>query len=229
MQRTVHHSRYAIYWTPEPGSGLANLGERWFAGPAQMTGLAPELAARAVAAPARYGLHATLKAPFPLRPDTSAEALRHALDAFCAKRRAARGGAFSPAFFQGFFGLVLSADTAEVDWLAAQCVTHFDGFRDRSGTSGVPPDGPLTPLEQAFEAEFGYPYILSIFQFHVTLAGPLPLAELEAVAASLAPHLEPFGQAPVRIGGLTLLGERSDTGRFEALSRHAFQGTSARS
>ena len=224
---TGRYSRYAIYWIPEPGSALAVFGESWFAQAAQMTGLAPEFAARAVAAPARYGLHATLKAPFPMRRDMSAEALQHALDAFCATRRAPLGGAFKPAFFQGFFGLVLSANTADVDWLAAQCVTHFDAFRDRAGTSGVPPDGPLSPLEQAFEAEFGYPYILSIFQFHVTLAGPLPQTGLEEAAVALAPHLEPFQRAPVQIGGLTLLGERSDSRLFEPLSRHPFRWVSA--
>ncbi len=220
---TDRYSRYAIYWTPEPGSALAALGERWFAEPAQMTGLAPDLAARAIKAPARYGLHATLKAPFPLRDDASASGLQQALDAFCAKRRAPIGGAFKPAFFQGFFGLVLSARTADADWLAAECVTHFDGFRDPRGESGVPPDGPLTPQEEVFEAEFGYPYILSVFQFHVTLAGPLPQNELEEVAAALQPHIEPFLHAPVLLDGLTLLGELSDSRLFEPLSRHPFR------
>ena len=95
------YQRYAIYWTPLPESDLAAFGERWFADPAAVSGLRAELAARAVKAPARYGLHATLKAPFPLREDASEEDLRQALDAFCAKRRAPSGGAYTPAFFQG--------------------------------------------------------------------------------------------------------------------------------
>jgi Protein of unknown function (DUF1045) len=220
------YSRYAIYWTPQPGSELARFGERWFAEPAQTAGLPADLAQRAVKAPARYGLHATLKAPFPLRVDASAKDVQQALDAFCAKRRAPIGGAFKPAFFQGFFGLVLSAHTADVDWLAASCVTHFDGFRDPRGTSGVPADGPLTPQEEAFEAEFGYPYILSVFQFHVTLAGPLPQHELDLVAAALQPHIAPFLHAPVLIDSLTLLGELAETRVFEPLSRHPFRWSS---
>ena len=70
---TARFQRYAIYWTPELGSDLALFGERWFREPAEMSGLRTDLAYRCVKAPARYGLHATLKAPFPLRPGASAE------------------------------------------------------------------------------------------------------------------------------------------------------------
>ncbi len=221
------YARYAIYWTPQPGSALAAFGERWFAEPARMSGLAPELASAAVKAPARYGLHATLKAPFPLREDVSTEDLQRALDAFCAKRRPPCGGAFVPAFFQGWFGLVLSRHTAEIDWLAAGCVTHFDGFRAPGGLSGVPADGELSAQEAVFAKEFGYPYVLSAFQFHVTLAGPLGEAALNQVAAALQPHLAPFLREPVGIGGLTLLGEREDGGIFETISRHPFRWSCA--
>ena len=218
------YQRYAIYWTPRPESDLAAFGARWFTGPAATSGLGAELAARAVKAPARYGLHATLKnAPFPLREDASEAELRRALDAFCATRRAPSGGAFMPAFFQGFFVLVLSRRTADIDWLAAECVTRFDAFRAPGGRSGVPPDGELSAQEEAFVEEFGYPYVLSAFQFHVTLAGPLTGTELNEVAAALQPHLAPFLTAPAVIDGLSLLGELHGGGAFEIISRHPFR------
>jgi hypothetical protein len=223
------YTRHAIYWTPEPGSVLAAFGERWFAEPAQVSGLAPEFAAAAVKAPARYGLHATLKAPFPLRADAAAGDLQRALEAFCAKRRAPCGGAFVPAFFQGgWFGLVLSQRTAAIDWLAAECATHFDTFRAPGGLSGVPADGELSAREAAFAEEFGYPYVLSAFQFHVTLAGPLDDAGLNQVAAALQPHLVPFLREPAAIEGLTLLGEREDSHVFEIVSRHPFRWNCAK-
>jgi hypothetical protein len=220
------YQRYAIYWTPRPESELAAFGAQWFAEAAAVSGLDAELAAHAVKAPARYGLHATLKAPFPLREDASEAELRGALDAFCTTRRAPNGGAFTPASFQGFFGLVLSRRTADIDWLAAECVTRFDSFRAPGGRSGVPPDGELSAQEEAFVEEFGYPYVLSAFQFHVTLAGPLGEAELNEVAAKLEPHLAPFLTAPAVIDGLTLLGER-DSGLFEIVSRHPFRWSPA--
>jgi Protein of unknown function (DUF1045) len=168
-------------------------------------------------------LHATLKAPFALKEGTSATDLQHALDAFCAVRRAALGGPFVPAFFQGYFGLVLSERTAGIDWLAAECVTRFDAFRKPGSGGGVPFDYELSPREKAFLEEFGYPHVLSAFQFHVSLAGPLGHHELNEVAAALNPRLTPFMANPMKIGGLTLLGERADNGIFQVLNRYRLQ------
>ena len=117
---------------------------------------------------------------------------------------------------------MLSRRTADIDWLAAECVTRFDAFRAPGGRSGVPPDGELSAREEAFVEEFGYPYVLSAFQFHVTLAGPLGEAELNEVAAALQPHLAPFLTGAAAIDGLTLLGETGD-GLFEIVSRHPFR------
>ncbi len=217
------YRRYAIYWTPELGSDLAAFGARWFAEPAEVSGLGAELAARAVKSPARYGLHATLKAPFPFTERASVQDLQQALDAFCAKRRAPSGGALVPAFYQGYFVLALSQRTADIDWLAAECVTHFDAFRAAGGRSGVPADGALSPQEEAFAAEFGYPYVLSAYRFHVTLAGLLGEAGLKEVATALEPQLAPFLRDPVAIGSLTLLGEPESGGAFEAIGRHPFR------
>lgn len=215
--------RYAIYWTPEPGSALAAFGERWFREPARISGLSAKLAARAIKAPARYGLHATLKAPFALRETTSVTDLQHALDAFCAVRRAPLGGSFIPAVFQGYFGLVLLKPSADIDWLAAECVTQFDAFRNPCSSSGVPIDYELSSQENAFLEEFGYPHVLSAFQFHVSLAGPLDHEELVEVAAALDPQLAALTGKPVKIGELTLLGERASDGVFEPVSRHPFR------
>ncbi len=221
---TARFQRYAIYWTPEPGSDLAAFGERWFREPAELPGLRADLACRAVKAPARYGLHATLKAPFPLRQEASVQDLQQALDTFCAIRRAPSGGALMLARFQRYCGLALAGRTADIDWLAAECVTHFDIFRTPGGASGIPADGELSPQEESFAKEFGYPYVLAAFQFHVTLAGPLGEAELEEAAAALEPHLAPFLREAVTIECLSLLGERADNGLFELVSRHPFQG-----
>jgi Protein of unknown function (DUF1045) len=219
------YQRYAIYWTPEPGSDFASFGERWFGPAGETFGLTPSLAARAVKSPASYRLHATLKAPFRLREGAHAGDLQDALESFCALRRGPTGGALTLAIFQNYLGLVLSARTADIDWLAAECVTHFDGFR-------APLNGPdrdrraeaaFTPAEQAFFEGFGYPYVLSAFCFHISLAGPLPAAQLNEISAALAPQLVPLMAAPFLIDSLSLLGEPHGGGIFEPLSRHPFR------
>src|SRR5215472_17843115 len=84
---TEHFQRYAIYWTPEPGSDFAAFGDRWFGPAGETFGLGPSLAARAVKNPSRYRLHATLKAPFRLCEGARVNHLQDALQAFCAARR----------------------------------------------------------------------------------------------------------------------------------------------
>jgi Protein of unknown function (DUF1045) len=218
-------SRYAIYWTPEPGSDLEAFGHCWFGAGPDISGLRQDLAARAKEAPARYGLHATLKAPFRLREGIAVKDLQGALDSFCAIRRAPSGGALTLAQFQGYLGLVLAAHTADIDWLAAECVTHFDCFRAPSAGSGVDwrSGEKLTAGEETFLASFGYPYVLSAFQFHVSLAGPLGGPELNEAAWALRPHLLPFMKDEMKIENLSLLGEPESGGPFEIISLHRFR------
>jgi hypothetical protein len=221
---TDRFQRYAIYWTPEPGSDFASFGDRWF-GPARETfGLAPSLAARAVKSPARYRLHATLKAPFRLREGALMKDLQDAIDSFCAVRRGPTGGALALAIFQNYLGLVLSTQTGDIDWLAAECVTYFEGFRAplNGADRGRRAEASFTPVEQVFFETFGYPYVFSAFRFHISLAGPLPAVELNEVSTALAPQLAPFMAAPFRISSLSLLGEPHGGGVFEPVSRHAF-------
>jgi Protein of unknown function (DUF1045) len=229
VHMTDRFQRYAIYWTPEPGSDFASFGDRWFGPAAESLGLDPSLAARAVRSPARYGLHATLKAPFRLRDGIHLRDLQNALDSFCASRRGPSGGALTLGTFQNYLGLVLSARAADIGWLAAECVTHFDRFRaplngdDRDRRA----EASFSPVERAFFESYGYPYVLSAFRFHISLAGPLPPSELNEVSAALAPQLAPFMATPFRLGSLSLLGEPHGGGIFEPVSRHPFRHSPA--
>jgi hypothetical protein len=216
----AHFQRYAIYWTPRPGTAVAEFGALWFGG-FETFGLAPELAQRATKAPAVYGLHATFKAPFRLRDDVAPEELRDALDDFCANRRAPAPGRLMLGYHQRYLTLLLSGHQADVDWLAAECVTYFDRFRaplDEEDNARRELDG-LSEQEEAFLREFGYPYVLSAFRFHISLAGPLESAELDEVAKALQPQLAPFMSEPFEISDLSLLGEPRSGGVFEVISR----------
>jgi hypothetical protein len=213
--------RFAIYWTPAPETAMAEFGALWFGG-SETFGLPPELVARATKAPAVYGLHATFKAPFPLNDDVAPEALRDALDDFCANRRAPATGRLILSHHQHYLTLMLSGDEADTDWLAAQCVTRFYRFRappNEGENKRWKLDG-LSPQEEAFLKDFGYPYVLSAFRFHISLAGPLDSAELDAVAKALEPHLAPFMRETFQIKDLSLLGEPRSAGPFEVISRH---------
>ncbi|MGA7328983.1 MAG: DUF1045 domain-containing protein [Rhodomicrobium sp.] len=220
---TTRFQRYAIYWTPPSTGGLAAFGQGWFGRQGETFGLPLELVARAIHSPARYGIHATLKAPFPLRRGVTISDLQQELDAFCGVRRGPVGGAFQLGEYQDYLCLLLSGYTTDVDWLAAECVTHFDRFRTSETERGDENFPDLSSEEETFLQCFGYPYILSHFGFHVSLAGPLKDQELDEVADALRPHLEPFMAEPVKIDCLSLLGEPDGGGVFELISRHRFR------
>lgn len=226
--------RYAIYWTPEPGSALADFGRRWLgsdpergeaSAERETLGLDPALVERATAAPRRYGLHATMKAPFRLTSDVSEAALNDALAAFCAPRRQARAGCLRLVRFGGWLALVPEAPLADLDWLAAECVVHFDRFRaplsddDRARRSGI-----ADPLRQLYFEQFGYPDVLAAFTFHITVAGPLPSVELDAIEAVLRPATASFTQEPFRVRDLCWFGDPGDGRLFQVRGRAPLMG-----
>jgi hypothetical protein len=225
--------RYAIYWVPRPDSALAEFGRLWLGGDAETGapsaqrdafGLNADLVERATHSPRRYGLHATIKAPFRLAGMENEAALSEALAVFCARRRRARSGPLRLHRFTRFLALVPDSERADIEWLADECVTHFDRFRaplseaDRARRAGS-----LSPPEQQQFEQFGYPYIFSRFFFHVTLAGPLEEAELGRVEAALAPAVAPFTQDAFRMEDLCLSGDPGGGGLFRILGRYALR------
>ncbi len=221
--------RYAIYWAPPKGSRLASLGERWLGTDAETGcytrtrehfGIGYALSCRAVAAPRRYCLHGTLKAPFRLREGIAVSDLCAELAAFCSKRRRFKTGPLRLRSFNGWLALMPEPPLADLDWLAAECVTHFDRFRaplnheDRARRHTN-----LPPVQAALMESFGYPYVLSQFFFHVTLAGPLNAVELADVRTALAPICAPFETEPLLVEDICLFGDPGGAKPFRFIER----------
>ena len=225
------YERYAIYWLPAPDSPLAAFARHWLGGDPEtgmphaareLYGLDADLVERATASPRRYGCHATIKAPFRLRDGASEADLSAALGRFCARRRRAAGGMLRLHRLSRYIALTFADTRAEIDWLADECVTHFDSFR-----------APLSEADRARRAhdlsavasrnleQFGYSDIFSRFLFHITLAGPLEPTDAARVEAALAPAIEPFTREPFTLDDLCLCGDPGQGGLFKVLSRHA--------
>ncbi|MDZ4789832.1 MAG: DUF1045 domain-containing protein [Hyphomicrobiales bacterium] len=222
------YERYAIYWAPPLGSALDKFGRVWLGADAEAGayaarehfGLDEALSARAVASPRRYCLHATMKAPFRLAPHASEAELRAAMAAFCARRRRLTAGPLDLLEYDSYLTFLPREPLAELDWLAAQCVTHFDRFRapftdaDRARRPQNLPPEQATLMEQ-----FGYPYIFSEFRFHVTVAGRLPQSELEIVVDALAHTCAAFTASPLKIEELCLFSDPGGEGPFRLIER----------
>ena len=83
-----NHTRYAIYYTPQPGTALAAFGRSWF-GRANDgvtlqafsdAGLSGTSFAKLAVAPGRYtGLHALFRAPFAPRDGIGLDAINSAV------------------------------------------------------------------------------------------------------------------------------------------------------
>ena len=191
-------------------------------GTANAYGLDCALAERAVASPRRYGLHATLKAPMRLREGRTAEELVGALKAFASRRRPASAPVrLQVTRFARYLALTPQAPLADLDWLAQECETAFDTFRaplDEADTARrVRPS--MSAVQRDFVETFGYPFVLSEFRFHITLAGPLGEEELARVQQALAPAVAPFCAAPLDVREIVLLGDPGGDAPFRTIAR----------
>jgi hypothetical protein len=169
-------ARHAIYWAPDPAHPLWHAGCDWLgrdaAAPAD--GRTPPPRAH-VAAPARYGFHATLKAPFRLMPGASAHDLAGAAAALAARHADFEMPALEVAWLDDFLALRPAQPLLPqhpLRQLADACVAELDAWR-----------APMAPTEQARHAatvegdaarqallaRWGYPHVLEAWRFHMTL------------------------------------------------------------
>jgi putative phosphonate metabolism protein len=221
-------NRYAIYWRPAPDSALGSFGAGWLGWePARgRTRPHPEIAglplpvAALTETPRRYGVHATLKAPFRLAAGVDAASLAEALRALAGRIDPAECDGLVPARLGDFLALVPDGDPEGIDALAEEVVTGLDKFRAPLSPAEIARRNParLTAPQRALLERWGYPYVLSEFRFHVSLTGALPEDVAIAAHERLARVLGPILPRPFRIEELTLCGEDAQ-GRFHDLMR----------
>lgn len=216
--------RHAIYFAPPAASGLARFGAAWLGWDPAAGAEVPRLrlhgiAADAVAEPARYGFHATLKAPFRLALgtevaglDAAAAALARTLPAVELTLRVARLGSF--------VALVPVAVPAGLVALEAGLVRGLDRFRAPLTDAEVARRHRerLAAVERAHLAAWGYPYVLDRYRFHMTLTGALSDAAAETARNALAEAIGPLLAAPMPVREVCRFSEAAD-GRFHLLRR----------
>jgi putative phosphonate metabolism protein len=228
------HARFAIYFTPVPGSALARfgadvLGYDCDAGAPvarrKLDGIETAEAAAATAEPARYGFHGTLTAPFELAPGRSVDELEQALAAFARGRAPVSLGRLKVAGIGAFTALVPAGPEDAVRTFAGDCVTAFDGFRaalsahdrERRLTSR------LSPRQAELLERWGYPYVFSEYRFHMTLTGRLPTHEQARWQAALTAAFAPLAQTPVEIDAVALVRQEDRDAPFRVIAREPLQ------
>ena len=222
-------SRYAVYFTCLPGP-LADFGASWLGWDAVQgapcTHLQiPELPIpieRITKTPRKYGFHGTIKPPFRLAQDKTADDLSKALAAFCATRPSVELDALAVTRLGHFLALTPQGDASALCDLAGATVRELDQFRAALTKDELTRrrKSNLTKRQDDLLRAWGYPYVMEDFRFHMTLSGRLDQDVSAAVLSILQTRLDPILPAPFQIDALTLCGEDSE-GRFHEVHRYA--------
>lgn len=225
--------RYAIYLNP--ATPFRTVGAQWL-GRCAETGTpvarpAPEDAriARWTEAPACYGLHATLKAPFRLAHGRTPAALDAAMRAFALDRRP-----FAVPLalhnLRGFLAWCLGGDACangRMHALADAAVRDFDDFRAPPTSAELARRSPeqLSAESRRMLDAWGYPYAFETFIFHITLTGMLDEAEQAEAIAMLQAASGTLLQTPMPVRDVSLFVQPAPDAPFVAARHYGFDGS----
>lgn len=176
--------RCAVYFTPPPFSDWWLAGSQWLGrcairgtsyAPPDIAGMTPTQFQACTAEPRRYGWHGTLKAPFTLPPGKTTADLVLRMQALGNRLCAFTMPALRVHVLEDFLALRPEGDTTHMDAIAAACVKDLHDMamplspaeleRRRKTT--------LTAAQDHLLVQWGYPWVLEHFRFHLSLTGPL--------------------------------------------------------
>jgi putative phosphonate metabolism protein len=221
--------RYAIYYVSAPGSDLDRFGAQLLGYDAFGEDLPfPDGITQSVPdwrdltrEPRKYGFHATLKAPLSLAPGKSESELVAACESFAAKPRPIP--VIRPVInsISGFIAVVPAQPSAELERLAADCVSDFDSFRAPLTAEDRARRNPsaLTPRQCDHLDRWGYPYVMEDFRFHMTLTGRLDAARHDPVLAMLRNRFSTIGLEALAIDRIALFRQDDAQSRFRILNQ----------
>ena len=224
------NARYAIYFAPSPDTLLWRAGCHWLGrDPArdapldqpQVPGYSKQRLQLLTKSPAQYGLHATLKAPFRLAEGCRPESLREALGRFAALRSPFTMPPLEVAELSGFLALCPVERCEALHALADDCVTVFDEFRRAPDAEELSRRRAtrLSPLQDALLQQYGYPYVLEAYRFHITLTERLDSADAQTLRPWLSDFLSEALFEPVVVDTVCLFVQESPGAAFRLTDR----------
>ena len=204
--------RYGLYFKPKAGSALAEFEDKWFAAnrPNEVIGI-----------PKRYGLHATLKAPFKLDEQKTFDGMFAAIKQLSAGFSPIQVGELVQRKIGSFLALVPKSNCPDLDRLAFECVRMIDPYRapievrelERRRTVS------LSSEEEKMLRNWGYPYVKDSFRFHITLTGNLDEKQVKYIQPELGDLLKPVLSEPLMIEDICLVGDPGEGKPFRLLER----------
>ncbi len=226
--------RFGLYFIPGPGP-LRELATQWLGydivggkevkRSPTLSGLVPDID-DLTALPRRYGLHATIKAPFRLAQGCQIDDLREAAASFCRTLQPIIVPGLVLSEIDSFFCLLPQDGISELAWLSGSAVRELDRFRapleDKERQKRLA--SKLSPREIDHLDQWGYPYVMENFRFHITLTcsikDPVRRQNLRSI---LENYLRPALNRPLAIDALCLVCEREPASRFELVQCFLFK------
>ena len=213
----MNFKRYAVYYTPQDDL-FYNLGSSWLGWdtilgqPASQLEINSDINIEKITeTPRKYGLHATIKAPFRLADGVSVSELERQLRNLCLSLKPIEFS-LEVSELNGFFALTPTVKNTEIRELHTKVVCELDEFR-------APPTkdefikrrrNQLTSEQDQNLIKWGYPYIFKDFYFHITLTGKIPEDFRNKVKDEIENFFQPVLQQKINLSELALVGEAKD-------------------
>ncbi len=225
--------RYAIYYAPSSDSALHRFGSTLLGYDAASgddlpfpDGVMADW--RDVTQdPRKYGFHATLKAPTALAEGRTEAELLNACAAFAGRTR--RIPLIEPVVdaISGFIAVIPASRSDDLQQLAADCVTEFDPFRAPLSAADRARRKPerLTARQCDYLDQWGYPYVMEEFRFHMTLTGRLSDERRGPIVAQLRERFAAIDLAKLSIDRIALFKQADSASRFRIIGSWPLRAT----
>lgn len=220
-----HYKRFAVYFAPDAGP-FAERAAAWLGREAKdaCDVAHPDLGvplAEITKTPRKYAFHATVKPPFRLASGRTASGLHLDMGLLARRLEPVVLEGLELSQIAGFLALTPVGDNAAVNAMAAEVVAALDHLRAPSSAAEIAKRKPesLTHRQRHLLGEWGYPYVMEEFRFHMTLTDRLPPDLGPAYRQAAEGWFAPVLPKPLTIDSLCLFGERED-GAFELIHRY---------
>jgi putative phosphonate metabolism protein len=225
-------ARYAVYFAPAASTPLWQAVCRWLGRDAcsgarvpqpEVDGWPAEQILQITASPRMYGFHATLKPPFHLAAGRTASQLAHAIQQLASRLQAFDLPQLAVGSLAGFLALLSRNSDAKLTALADACVIELDGFRRPQSAEELAHRraADLSARQDQLLAQFGYPFVLDQFRFHMTLTERLPREDSNRLRPWLSRYLAEALAVPLRCEDLCLFVQERPGDDFLLLQRSA--------
>lgn len=173
-------ARYAVYYVPPADSSIARFGREWLGVDIEtgelhkqsaIDGLSPERQEALTASPRYYGFHGTLKPPFKLAANATLESLLVATRLFAKSVSPIELPPLELAYIGKFLSLSPIASSFKLELMAGGCVRALEGYRRHRTEQELAAyrQSKLTVHQEQMLENWGYPYVLEEYRFHMTL------------------------------------------------------------